>query len=140
MRMAVFPGSFNPFTVGHKLIVDEALKIFDCVVICQFVNSDKDPENIDIWHIQKYFFGDERIIVTTSNEMVGDFCLKHNITHIVRGIRNTTDYEYENNIARINRELFPSLTTIFIPTDSFVSSSFVRECQKYGKDVSKYIP
>jgi pantetheine-phosphate adenylyltransferase len=138
MRIAIFPGSFNPFTVGHKLIVDEALKIFDRVVICQFINSDKEPENIDIWRIRKLFSEDERIVVTSSNEMVGDFCLKHNITHIVRGIRNAIDYEYENNIARINRELFPSLTTIFIPTDSFVSSSFVRECQKYGKDVSKY--
>ena len=60
MRIAVFPGSFNPFTVGHKLIVDEALKIFDRVVICQFINSDKGPENIDIWRIRKLFSEDER--------------------------------------------------------------------------------
>lgn len=140
-KIAVFPGTFNPFTIGHKEVVDKALKIFDEVIILFAQNSGKATE--DFYHnadkITDLFKG-QNVKIHWTNQMVGDKCILLNADFIIRGVRNSVDYEYENNIAKINKELFPYLTTIFIPTDNFISSSFVRECEKYGKDISKYLP
>ena len=140
MNRVVFPGSFNPFTIGHKAIVDIASNIFDEVIILFSNNSDKTLTSLtEFDKVSKYYQLQNEIRVISINRLVVDFCKDQNIRFIIKGIRNNTDYEYENNLAKINHELNHDIQTILIPTDNFISSSFVRELQKYGKDVTKYI-
>lgn len=144
-RTALFPGSFNPFTIGHKSLVDRALLIADRVIIAIGINLDKeDSSDIAqrIRKIQDIFPGDERIRVTSYNSLTGQLCSQLHADFIIRGVRNTQDFDYEMNMATANRNLF-GIETVLLPTTpelAWISSSTVRELQKFGHDTSDLIP
>lgn len=144
-KIAVFPGSFDPFTVGHKAILDMALPLFDKIIVAVGVNSSKKyffntPKRVRA--IANLYAGNPKITVETYDSLTVDFCKKRNATVILRGLRNTTDFEYEKTMAQTNQAL-SGIETIFLMTPSeyeHVSSSIVRELLAYGADASKFLP
>jgi len=145
-RIAVFPGSFDPFTNGHKNIVERALPLFDTIIIAIGVNTIKHSLfTVDerIAQIKEVFTHNSAIQVVEYKGLTIDFCKSVGAQCIIRGVRNGTDFEYENAIAQVNREISAGIETIMIPCDvslSAISSTIVRDLIKYGRDVSDYIP
>lgn len=146
-KVAVYAGSFDPFTNGHLSIVKEASEIFDEVYVVLASNSSKKRSTSvnDMSAAMADAFMREGLYncraVTLTDGLVADFCKLCNADYLVRGLRNTSDYMYEENIAKINREINPTLKTIYLRADNeVISSSLVRELMHYKKDVSKYVP
>lgn len=146
-RTALFPGSFDPFTKGHEDVVRRSLSLFDEVIVAIGFNSAKNRRYFDIDFmvdkINSVFEGDERVKVEVYNELTANFAKKRGAIALVRGLRNTTDFEYENSISQINAHLNPELETVFLITDpgyAAVSSTIIREVHKYGGDVSDFLP
>ena len=143
-RIALFPGSFNPFTIGHANIVSRALNLFDKVIIGIGVNSEKPQENIskNLKEIETRYANEPRVKVITYSTLTADVVEKENATCIIRGIRNNVDLNYESEIAQVNYTLF-KVETVFLlasPQLKEISSSIVRELQKFGKKVSDLLP
>ena len=145
-KIALFPGSFDPFTIGHYSLVKRALSIFDEIIIAIGINTTKDNySDIDDrkQNIEKIFEEEnEKIKVIVYKDLTADIVEKEKATCILRGIRNTTDYEYEKNIADMHRELF-NIETVFLFADlkyAHISSSMIRELEKYGKNTSELRP
>jgi pantetheine-phosphate adenylyltransferase len=146
-RVALFPGSFDPFTKGHEDIVLRGLELFDEIIIAIGYNSQKNTRYFDIdmmlGHIQKTFSKFPNIRVVQFNELTAEYARKNNALFLLRGLRNTTDFEYENSIAQINRELYHELESVFLitsPEFAWISSSIVREVHRYKGDVSGFLP
>lgn len=143
-RKALYAGSFDPFTNGHLSIVEKAAELFDRVVIGIAYNSKKKRNtelNAMIEAIRKQVSNLDNVYVTRIDGLVADWCQKRDVCYLVRGLRDTTDYLYEENIAKINKEINPNLRTIYFRADNdVISSSMVRELIEYNKDVSKYVP
>ena len=145
-KIAIFPGSFSPFTIGHKSIVDRALPLFDKIIISIGINSEK-PQYFSIeermqW-IKDVYNNNPKIDVKQYKGLTVDFCKKENANYILRGLRDSHDFKFEKNIAHMNKELNPNIETIFIitpPKISHISSSIIRDIIKNGGDVSKFIP
>ena len=145
-RVALFPGSFDPFTVGHKDLVVRGLKIFDRVVIGVGQNYSKrgllSNEN-RVKLIEDTFRDEPRVSVEVYDSLTVDFCRERNIKFLLRGMRNAQDFEFERNMMQINNMLDSELMTVMLfttPENEAISSSFVREMMTYGKDVSRYLP
>ncbi|MBR4962395.1 MAG: pantetheine-phosphate adenylyltransferase [Muribaculaceae bacterium] len=144
-KTLLFPGSFDPFTIGHKWVVDKALAIADRVVIAIGVNENKKRTfAIDdvAATIKNIYAQNSQVEVVTYSGLTIDIVKEVGADAIVRGVRSTIDFEYEKNIADINRELSGVETILLFthPTLSHISSSMVRELNHFGHDVSKYIP
>ena len=145
-KIAIFPGSFSPFTIGHQSIVDRALPLFDKIVISIGINSEK-PQYFSIdkrmqW-IKDVYNNNPKIDVKQYKGLTVDFCKKENANYILRGLRDSHDFKFEKNIAHMNKELNPNIETIFVitpPKISHISSSIIRDIIKNGGDVSKFIP
>ena len=143
-RIALFPGSFNPFTIGHENIVNRSLTMFDKVIIGIGINSEKSNDNAqkNLAEIENKYKNEPRVKVITYNTLTADVVKKENATCIIRGIRNDVDLKYESEIAQVNYTLF-NVETIFLlasPELKEISSSLVRELQKFGKKVSDLLP
>ena len=145
-KIAIFPGSFSPFTIGHQSIVDKALPLFDKIVISIGINSEKSQYfSIDkrMQWIKDVYNNNPKIDVKQYKGLTVDFCKKENANYILRGLRDSHDFKFERNIAHMNKELNPNIETIFIitpPEISHISSSIIRDIIKNGGDVSKFIP
>jgi pantetheine-phosphate adenylyltransferase len=146
-RIALFPGSFDPFTKGHEDIVLRGLQIFDEIIIAIGYNSQKSTRYFDVdtmvKRIEKTFERYPNIKVFTYSELTAELAKKHNARFLLRGLRNTTDFEYENSISQVNRQLNSELESIFLITSpqlAWISSSIIREVHKYGGDVSEFLP
>lgn len=145
-RVAIFPGSFDPFTKGHKAIVDEALNLFDRVVVAIGHNPQK-RGLLSVERrkqlIEQVFLGEERVEVTLYTSLTGDEARRVGATTIIRSARNTIDFDFERTMERANREIFPELSTVllFAPRDvEHISSSLVRELRAFGHDTSELLP
>ncbi|MEG1612288.1 MAG: pantetheine-phosphate adenylyltransferase [Alistipes sp.] len=145
-RTAIFPGSFDPFTRGHEALVTEALNIFDRVVIGIGNNTEKKGlltiENRKRL-IEDLYAGNERVTARVYRGLTGDFALAENACAIIRGVRNTTDFEYERTMEATNYRLYRSITTIMLFTPAPVadiSSSTVREVLLFGRAVEEFMP
>jgi pantetheine-phosphate adenylyltransferase len=146
-KIAVFPGSFDPYTKGHHDIVMRSLEIFDEVIIGVGYNSAKKNRYFDIElmveKIKSIYVGNDRVRVVVYNELTSSLAKNEGARFLVRGLRNTTDFEYENTISQMNRNLYPGLETVFLitsPEFAAVSSTIIREVHRYGGDVSPYLP
>lgn len=145
-KIALFPGSFDPFTKGHEDVVIRSLDLFDEVIIAVGHNTKKNRYfdiNLMISKINEAFNNNERVKVEVYDELTAKFADKFNAKFLVRGLRNTTDFEYENSISQINKHLNPKLETVFLitsPNLAPISSSIIREVHKYGEDVSEFLP
>ena len=144
-RIALFPGTFDPFTVGHESVVNRTLKFMDEVIIGIGVNERKRAlfSVRDRKHMIEELYKDEpRVKVMAYDHLTMDFAKEQNADFIVRGIRSVKDFEYEETIADINRQI-SGVETLLLYTEAqltSVSSSVVRELYSYGKDVSRFLP
>ncbi|UII23257.1 pantetheine-phosphate adenylyltransferase [Fulvivirga ligni] len=146
-KIAIFPGSFDPFTKGHEDIVLRGLTLFDEIIIGIGHNSKKNIRYFDIdvmvGLIEETFKDYDNIKVVVYNELTAELARKHGANYLLRGLRNTTDFEYENSIAQVNKYLYEHLESVFLITSpelAAISSSIIREVHKYGGDVSDFIP
>lgn len=146
-RIALFAGSFDPFTSGHEDIVLRGLKMFDEIVIAIGYNSQKSsryfPIELMVDRITETFAGNTNIKVITYSELTAELARREGAKYLLRGLRNTTDFEYENSVAQVNRQLNSELESVFLitsPQFAYISSSIIREVHRYGGDVAKLIP
>lgn len=145
-RIALFPGSFDPFTAGHLNILQRALTMFDEIVVAVGVNQDKRgffdmDARMDI--IRQATRGLEGVSVIKYDGLTIDVCKELGIKHMVRGVRNMIDFETERSIADANRRLAPDVDTIIIPTVqdfAHISSSAVRDILRHHGDTSLFLP
>lgn len=141
---ALFPGSFRPFTRGHADIVARALALFDEVVIAVGVNVSKPLHDIEaaLEPIKKLYASEPRVRVEAFTGLTADYASSIGAACIVRGVRSTKDYEYERDMADINRQLSGIETVILFsrPELGAISSSIVRELESYGVDTTPYLP
>lgn len=145
-KIAVFPGSFDPFTVGHEEIVRRGLKIFDKIIIAVGVNPVK-REFLDvecrIKLIKKAFAHTDRVVVAPYSGLTVDFCREKDAHIIIRGLRTAADFEYERAIGQANRAMDNRIETVFILTSTehtFISSTIVRNIYMNGGDVTRFLP
>lgn len=145
-RIAIFPGSFDPFTRGHKAVVDEALRLFDRVIIAIGHNTQKRgmlTTEARKRLIEEVYRTEERVEVTVYSSLTGDEARRCGATSIIRSVRNTIDFEYERTMERANRNIFPNLSTVILlaPAEvEHISSSLVRELRAFGHDVTALMP
>lgn len=143
-KIAVFPGSFDPFTKGHENIVRRCLPLFDEIIIAIGVNETKKyffKSESRLAHIQSLFTDAPKVKIENFNKLTVDFCKDKMAQYLIRGIRNTTDADYERSIAQMNFDL-GGIETIFLmsnPTLSPISSTIVREIKKNKGDISKFV-
>ncbi len=146
MKTAIFPGSFDPFTIGHMDVLVSALKLFDKVIIAVGNNAQKRgyfsvEQRIEI--IKMAVGKMERVEITSYSGLTVEFCKKMGVKFIIRGLRTTTDFELETVISQANARISPEILTIFIPAgndSSFISSTVVRDVIENGGDASPFLP
>lgn len=146
MKIALFPGSFDPITIAHVDIVKRALPLFDKIVVGIGLNSSKQnfissAKRLEI--VEAVFAGTPQIEVQLYEGLTIDFAKKISAQHLVRGIRSVADFEYERAIAQINQTMMPELESIFIlskPEYSAISSTIVRDILRNNGDISKFLP
>jgi pantetheine-phosphate adenylyltransferase len=145
MKKAVFPGSFDPITLGHCEIIEKACEIFDELIVSVGNNSDKNYKfSLDqrLKFISNEFKNNPKVYIEKYEGLTVDFCKNKNIKHIVRGLRNPADFEFEKKIALFNSSL-ENIETIFLltsPNNAFISSSMVREIMDNGGNYKKFVP
>lgn len=146
MKIAVFPGSFDPITIGHYDLIIRSLSLFDKVIVAIGTNSVKSylfPLETRIEWLREVFKGNEKIEIDHFEGLTANYCKKINANYLIRGLRNTSDFEYEKTISQVNHILTGGLETIFLisaPNFSHISSTIVREVIKGGGDVEPFLP
>ncbi len=145
MKKAVFPGSFDPLTLGHYDVIKRGIDLFDELIVAIGVNSTK-KYMFSLAQRKKFieeaFKEHSKVTVVTYEGLTVDFCQKHNVNYILRGLRNPADFEFEKAIAHTNRDLAP-IETVFLLTSastSYISSSIVREVIRNHGDYKKLVP
>lgn len=145
-KIAVFPGSFDPMTKGHENIVKRALPLFDEIIVAVGVNANKQymfslEQRVE-W-IKATFNFEPKVTVETYEGLTVRYCMERQASHIIRGLRNAGDFQFERGIAQMNRDMVSSVDTVFFVTSpelSAISSSIVRDIIRNGGDVSKFVP
>ena len=145
MKKAVFPGSFDPITIGHVDIVKRGIKVFDEIIIAIGDNTDKKymfPKEKRVEFVKQTFSNYDNIKIESYDGLTVDFCKKNNIEFMIRGLRNPADFEFEKSIALTNREMTDIETIFFLtsPENSFISSSIVRDLIRNNGDYKLFIP
>jgi pantetheine-phosphate adenylyltransferase len=145
-KIALFPGSFDPFTNGHLDVVRRGAELFDEIIIALGNNSSKQRYLPVDWmeaQITELFQDDPRVSVCSFRGLTADFARERGARYLLRGLRNTTDFEYENTIAQANRHVNPNLETVFLITSPLlaaISSTIIREIHRFGGDVGQFVP
>lgn len=145
-KIAVFPGSFDPFTLGHYAIVNKALPLFDSIILAIGVNSSKTyffPLQKRMEALQTLFKNNLKIKVENYEGLTVNFCQKVKAQFILRGLRTAADFEFERTIANMNFEMNNTIETVFFiaePKHSGISSTVVREILKHKGNVTKFLP
>ncbi len=145
MKRAIFPGSFDPITLGHYDIIERGVKLFDEVIVAIGVNASKKymfsiEERMNF--IKEAFKHEPKITVVSYKGLTVDFCKENNVEYILRGLRNPADFEFEKAIAHTNRDLAP-IETVFLLTaakTSYIASSIVRDVIRNNGDYTKLVP
>ena len=148
MKTAIYPGSFDPITLGHLNIIKRAALCFDKLIVCVMVNSDKlhtglftPPERAEL--IRKVVYKLPNVEVDWSTTLLAEYARERKACTLVKGLRAVSDYENELQMALINRKLNPRLETMFLPSSAkytYVSSSMVKEMARYGAELSDFVP
>ena len=146
MKTAIYPGSFDPVTLGHLNVIKRAAQAFDKLIVCVMVNSSKHglftpEERVDL--IQRVTKNLRNVEVDCSNELLADYARRKGSRVVVKGLRAVSDFEKEVQMAIINRKLYHNLDTFFIPSSekyTYLSSTVVKEMARYGADLSDFVP
>ena len=150
MKTAVYPGTFDPITFGHIDVIKKSLKIFDKLIVATTDNNDKDyffslDERLDIINnslFRDLKFNKSKIKVISFSNLTIDLCRKYNATAIIRGLRAVSDFEYEFQLAGMNKKLNPKIETMFLMSDvenQIISSKFVKEIANLGGDIERFV-
>ena len=145
-RTAIYPGSFDPLTNGHLAIIQRGLKVFDRLVVAVANNPEKRPMFTAAERkalISDAVGNDPRVEVDSFDSLLVEYVRRRSIHTVLRGLRAVSDFEYEFQIANMNRHLLPDLETVFVMTGEdyfFVSAQLVREVATFGGDVSAFVP
>jgi len=145
-KIAVFPGSFDPFTVGHENIVLRALGLFDRIIVAIGIHSTKQPllkieSRVEM--VNQVFSGNEQVSADSFEGLTVDYCREVKATHMLRGIRTSADFEYERAIAQINKQMLPAVESVFLlttPEHTPVNSTIIRDIIRNGGDASLFLP
>ena len=145
MNKVIFPGSFDPFTIGHANLVDRAQRLFDEVIVAVGYNEQKYgwlPVEERVRALREYYNGNPKVRVESYTGLTVDFAQAQEARFILRGVRSVKDYEYELGIADINSRLADVETVVLLadPTISGISSSVVRELHHFGHDITPWLP
>lgn len=144
-KTALFPGSFDPMTVGHLALLRKGLTLFDRIIIAVGVNTEKKnflPVDERVERIRRAVAALPQVEVTTYSCLTTDLCHQTGAQFIMRGVRDAADFAYEQKIADINRLVAPDIETVLLfadPTTAVISSTMVRELAAFGKDINKYL-
>lgn len=146
MKIAIYPGSFDPITSGHLNIIRRAANIFDKLIVCVMVNAGKNPmftleERVELIH--RVTWDIPNLQVESSNKLLAEFAREQGSCVIVKGLRAVSDFENEFQMALINRKINPDLDTMFLTADSeymYMSSSVVKELGSYGANLADFLP
>ena len=145
-KIAVFPGSFDPFTTGHESIVKRALPLFDKIIIAIGYNANKkDFFSLEVrteW-INKVFANYDKVVVDSFEGLTVDFCKQVDAKYLLRGLRTAIDFEYERSIAQMNKYMSDGIESVFLlttPELTPVNSTTVRDIIRHGGDASKFVP
>jgi pantetheine-phosphate adenylyltransferase len=145
-KIAVFPGSFDPFTVGHEAIVKRALCLFDEIIIAVGANALKKSYYSLATRkemISRIFKNEPRVKIDHYEGLTVDYCREHGAEYILRGLRTSADFEFERAIAQVNREMVQDVESVFLltlPEHTHVNSTIVRDIIRSGGDASKFVP
>jgi pantetheine-phosphate adenylyltransferase len=145
-KIAVFPGSFDPVTIGHESIIRRSLPLFDELIVAIGVNSNKNyffPLEKRLHWIKQVFANEPKIKVTSFSGLTVDYCKNNNAAYILRGIRTAADFEFEKAIAQMNKAMAPEIETVFIlPVAelSAINSTIIRDIVRNGGDASAFVP
>jgi pantetheine-phosphate adenylyltransferase len=145
-KIAVFPGSFDPFTVGHEGIVRRALSLFDEIIIAVGANAlKKNFYTLETRKamISKVFQNEPRVVVDHYDGLTVDYCKNRRAAYLLRGLRTAADFEFERAIGQVNKSMAPDIESIFlltVPEHSYINSGIVRDIIKSGGDASKFVP
>ena len=146
MKIAIYPGSFDPVTIGHLNIIQRAANIFDKLIVCVMVNASKNPmftleERVEL--IRRVTADIPNVDVDSSSELLAEYAKRRGSCVIVKGLRAGSDFENEFQMALINKKINPELDTMFLTAESqymYLSSSMVKELGSYGVDLSDFLP
>ncbi len=145
-KTAIFPGSFDPFTIGHESIVRRALSMFDKIIIMVGFNANKKSffslEKRVKW-INQVFQNEKKIEVRVHEGLTVDFCKEVGAKYILRGLRTSSDFEYERAIAQVNKKMHPEIETVFLltlPEHTPVNATIIRDIVFHGGDASMFLP
>ena len=145
-RIAVFPGSFDPITIGHESIIRRGCSLFDKIIVAIGENAEKKSYfDIDkrLAFIEQTFADEPKVNVAKYSGLTVDYCRKVNAKYLLRGLRTSADFEFERSIGQVNKKLFPEIETIFLltaPEHTSLNSSIVRDILRNGGDASQFVP
>ncbi len=145
-KTALFPGSFDPFTKGHEDIVRRGLSLFDEIIVGIGNNARKQryfPLDEMVTCIEEAFRDEPAVRVMAYDDLTAHVAREMGAHFLLRGLRNTTDFEYENGISQVNRHIYQDVETVFLITSpqlAPISSSIIRDLHRYGQDVSEFLP
>lgn len=146
MKIAIYPGSFDPVTNGHLDIINRASKLFDKVIVLVSININKHyifDKDEKIKYIQKAIKGLDNVAVDYSDDLVVRYAKDHNASIIIRGVRNHNDFDSEMQLGYINKQLDNDIETLLMFPDKenlFISATTIKECVMFNVDISKYVP
>ena len=145
-KIAVFPGSFDPFTVGHESVVKRALPLFDTIIIAVGTNTTKQSfftleQRMQM--IRDVFPDESRIVIDQYKGLTVDYCQAKGAKYLLRGLRTSADFEYERAIAQLNKSMYPEVESVFLltlPEHTPVNSTIVRDIIRHGGNAKKFLP
>lgn len=145
-KIAVFPGSFDPITLGHQSIIERSLDLFDEIIVAIGINSSKNSlfsleKRIEL--IEEVFKNENKVKVETFGGLTVDYCQEKGAKYILRGLRTSIDFEFERSLAQSNKKLLHDIETVFfltLPEHTFITSTIVRDIYKNKGDISNFVP
>ncbi len=145
-KIAIFPGSFDPFTIGHESVITRALPLFDVIIVAIGANTNK-PAYFSIEQrmqmIREVFRDNDSVKVQSYQGLTVEFCRQSGARYLLRGLRTASDFEYERAIAQTNKAMYPELESVFlltIPEHTPINSTIVRDIIRHGGDASQFVP